>query len=117
MDLMTSDEAWMREALALAQKAEAQDEVPVGAILVQDNTILGQGWNRPIHSHDPTAHAEIQAIRNAGSNSGNYRLPGTTLYVTLEPCTMCAGSWTCCPPVMRCCSLLPPAERTLWSKA
>ena len=82
----------MHEALLLARKAAAQDEVPVGAILIQDNAIIGQGWNRPIHGHDPTAHAEIQAIRNAGQNINNYRLPDTTLYVTLEPCTMCAGA-------------------------
>jgi tRNA(adenine34) deaminase len=92
MQSMPMDETWMHAALALAKKAEAEDEVPVGAVLVQDNAIIGQGWNRPIHSHDPTAHAEIQAIRNAGISCGNYRLPGTTLYVTLEPCTMCAGA-------------------------
>ncbi len=88
----TIDESWMRAALDLAQQAEAEDEVPVGAVLVQDNQIIGQGWNRPIHAHDPSAHAEIQAIRNAGQGQTNYRLPGTTLYVTLEPCTMCAGA-------------------------
>jgi tRNA(adenine34) deaminase len=92
MHSMHKDETWMHAALALAQKAAAEDEVPVGAVLVQDNAIIGQGWNRPIHSHDPSAHAEMQAIRDAGHNCGNYRLPGTTLYVTLEPCTMCAGA-------------------------
>jgi len=82
----------MQEALLLAQKAQEEGEVPVGALLVQDNKILGQGWNRPVASHDPSAHAEIQAIRHAGRVVGNYRLPGSTLYVTLEPCTMCAGA-------------------------
>jgi tRNA(adenine34) deaminase len=86
------DKVWMQEALVLARKAEEEGEVPVGAVLVQDNKILGQGWNRPVASHDPSAHAEIQAIRHAGSLVGNYRLPGSTLYVTLEPCTMCAGA-------------------------
>ncbi len=92
MSSMSSDEAWMRKALALAHKAEGEGEVPVGAILVQDDVIIGQGWNRPIHSHDPSAHAEIQALRSGGYHSHNYRLPDTTLYVTLEPCTMCAGA-------------------------
>lgn len=86
------DQYWMQEALTLARKAESEDEVPVGAVLVQDRKVLGQGWNRPVASHDPSAHAEIQAIRHAGKLVSNYRLPGSTLYVTLEPCTMCAGA-------------------------
>lgn len=76
----------------LAQRAATEGEVPVGAILVLDNAVIGEGWNRPIGAHDPTAHAEIQALRDAGQRLGNYRLPGTTLYVTLEPCVMCAGA-------------------------
>lgn len=88
----SDDERWMREAIRFAAKAEAEGEVPVGAILVQDDKIIGEGWNRPIKSNDPSAHAEIRAIRDAAANAGNYRLPGTTLYVTLEPCTMCAGA-------------------------
>ncbi len=86
------DKYWMQQALNLAQKAEAIGEVPVGAILVQDNKIIGQGWNQPITLHDPTAHAEILAIRDAGKRIGNYRLPNTTLYCTLEPCPMCASA-------------------------
>ena len=86
------DKVWMQEALLLAKQAQEEGEVPVGALLVQDNKLLGQGWNRPVASHDPSAHAEIQAIRHAGGIVSNYRLPGSTLYVTLEPCTMCAGA-------------------------
>lgn len=86
------DLRWMRHALALAQRAADEGEVPVGAVLVQDNAIVGEGWNRPIGSHDASAHAEIQALRDAGRRVGNYRLPGTRLYVTLEPCVMCAGA-------------------------
>lgn len=82
----------MRLALNRAQRAASEGEVPVGAILVLDNAIIGEGWNRPIGAHDATAHAEIQALRDAGRRVGNYRLPGTTLYVTLEPCVMCAGA-------------------------
>ncbi len=83
----------MRRALALAQTAEAAGEVPVGAVLVaSDGRVIGEGWNRPIGAHDPTAHAEIVALRAAAHTEGNYRLPGTTLYVTLEPCPMCAGA-------------------------
>ncbi|WP_373509611.1 tRNA adenosine(34) deaminase TadA [Thiocapsa sp.] len=87
-----ADEDRMHRALMLAQRAAAEGEVPVGAILVLDNAVIGEGWNRPIGAHDPTAHAEIQALRDAGQRLGNYRLPGTTLYVTLEPCVMCAGA-------------------------
>jgi tRNA(adenine34) deaminase len=83
----------MRRALELAQSAEGAGEVPVGAVLVaSDGQIMGEGWNRPIGAHDPTAHAEIVALRAAANAAGNYRLPGTTLYVTLEPCPMCAGA-------------------------
>jgi tRNA(adenine34) deaminase len=90
--MIPSDEDWMRRALALARRAAAEGEVPVGAILVQNGGVLGEGWNRPIGEHDPSAHAEIIALREAGRRAGNYRLPGTTLYVTLEPCPMCAGA-------------------------
>jgi tRNA(adenine34) deaminase len=85
-------EIWMRRALALADKAALQGEVPVGAVVVRDGVLLGEGWNQMISSNDPTAHAEIIAMRAAASSAGNYRLPDTTLYVTLEPCTMCAGA-------------------------
>jgi tRNA(adenine34) deaminase len=86
------DAAWMRRALALAARAAHEGEVPVGALVVRDGEILGEGWNRPIAAHDPTAHAEIQALRAAATAVGNYRLPGAELYVTLEPCPMCAGA-------------------------
>ena len=86
------DNQFMSRALELARQAELQGEVPVGAVLVADNRIIGEGWNQPITQHDPSAHAEIMALRNAGQNQENYRLPGTTLYVTLEPCPMCAGA-------------------------
>lgn len=86
------DVDFMRRALALAQDAARAGEVPVGAVLVQDGRIVGEGSNRPIGAHDPSAHAEMIALRQAASNLGNYRLPGTTLYVTLEPCAMCAGA-------------------------
>jgi len=86
------DRRWMAHALMLAQRAAAEGEVPVGAVIVKDDDTVGEGWNRPIGLHDPTAHAEIQAMRNAAENLANYRLPGTTLYVTLEPCPMCAGA-------------------------
>lgn len=82
----------MRRALVLAGWAEVEDEVPVGAVLVAGGEIVAEGWNRPVGRHDATAHAEIEALRNAGRALGNYRLPGTTLYVTLEPCLMCAGA-------------------------
>ena len=83
---------WMRLALALAREAGAAGEVPVGAVLVRDGIVIGEGSNRPIGSTDPTAHAELVAIREAARRVGNYRLPGSTLYVTVEPCTMCAGA-------------------------
>ena len=92
IDPEAADRHWMGRALELARRAQEQGEVPVGAVLVKDDTAVGEGWNRPIGAHDPTAHAEIQALRAAASGLGNYRLPGTTLYVTLEPCVMCAGA-------------------------
>jgi tRNA(adenine34) deaminase len=86
------DRAFMRRALELAKKAEAEGEIPVGAVLVDGGVIAGEGWNRPIAAHDPTAHAEMEAIRQAARALGNYRLAGSHLYVTLEPCAMCAGA-------------------------
>ena len=86
------DEAFMRRALQLAGRAEEEGEVPIGALLVLGSDVVGEGWNRPIAAHDPTAHAEIQAIRAAAQKLGNYRLTGATLYVTLEPCDMCVGA-------------------------
>lgn len=88
----TADEHWMRHALALAGRAEREDdEIPVGAVVVgADGALLGEGWNRNIAEHDPSAHAEIVAMREAGRRLGNHRLVGCTLYVTLEPCAMCA---------------------------
>jgi len=86
------DEYWMRYALSLARRAWEQGEVPVGAVLVQNDRVIGEGWNRPIGQHDPTAHAEIMALRQGGKILENYRLLDTTLYVTLEPCVMCAGA-------------------------
>jgi tRNA(adenine34) deaminase len=87
-----SDKEWMQRAFELAQKAESNDEVPVGAVVVYKDQIIGEGWNQPISSNDPTAHAEIIALRDAANKIGNYRLPDATLYVTLEPCAMCAGA-------------------------
>ena len=86
------DAAMMREALELAGWAAEQGEVPVGAVVVKDGQIIGRGYNSPISSSDPTAHAEIRALRDAASTLANYRLGGCTLYVTLEPCAMCAGA-------------------------
>ena len=83
---------WMRQAMILAQHAESIGEVPVGAVIVKDNELIAEGLNYPIKSNDPTAHAEIVALRAAASKLGNYRLVDTTMYVTLEPCTMCAGA-------------------------
>jgi tRNA(adenine34) deaminase len=87
-----SDEYFMRRALELARQAQAENEVPVGAVVALDGKIVGEGWNRPISANDPTAHAEIQALRAAAGAMKNYRLPGATLYVTLEPCDMCLGA-------------------------
>jgi len=88
----TSDSEFMRRALQLARRAADENEVPVGALVVLDNEIIGEGWNQPIASHDPTAHAEIVALRAAASALGNYRLGSATLYATLEPCAMCMGA-------------------------
>ena len=85
-------ERWMRRALGLADAAAAEGEVPVGAVLVADGEMLGEGYNRPVSTNDATAHAEIVALRSASARAGNYRLPDTTLYVTIEPCTMCVGA-------------------------
>ena len=82
----------MQRALELAKRAQDEGEVPIGAVLVLPDQILGEGWNRPIAAKDPTAHAEIQAMRDAAAKTGNYRLTGATLYVTLEPCDMCVGA-------------------------
>ena len=87
-----NDEFWMRRALQLAERARAEGEVPVGAVLVAGDDCIGEGWNKPVSSHDPSAHAEITALRTGAAQLRNYRLPGTTLYVTLEPCAMCAGA-------------------------
>ena len=87
----SQDRHFMAQALALAEAGAALGEVPVGALLVQDGEVIGRGFNCPISTHDPSAHAEMVAIRDAAKAIGNYRLPGSTLYVTLEPCSMCAG--------------------------
>ena len=88
----SEDIEWMRRALVLADHAARHDEVPVGAVLVRDGVEIGAGWNCPISRNDPTAHAEINALRMAATALGNYRLPDSTLYVTVEPCVMCAGA-------------------------
>lgn len=92
MASISLNEKWMRQALARAEKAQAMGEVPVGAIVVLDNEIIGEGWNQPITSCDPTAHAEMLALRQAATRINNYRLLKATLYITLEPCAMCAGA-------------------------
>lgn len=92
MTAQEQHEYWMSRALALADRAGAAGEVPVGALVVRDGEVLGEGWNQVIATQDPSAHAEIVALRGAAAAAGNYRLPGATLYVTLEPCTMCAGA-------------------------
>lgn len=86
------DKRWMQHALTLAKKAESEGEVPVGAVLVLNNQIIGEGYNQPIKLNDPSSHAEIQALRAGAAAIGNYRILDATLYVTLEPCTMCAGA-------------------------
>lgn len=86
------DRRWMQRAVELAGRALEEGEVPVGAVVVRDGQLIGEGWNRPIAARDASAHAEIQAMRAAGAMLGNYRLGGCTLYVTLEPCAMCAGA-------------------------
>ena len=90
--MTAADERWMRHALVLARRAADLGEVPVGAVVVQGDEAVAEGWNRPIASHDPSAHAEMVAIRAAAAGLRNYRLGGLTLYVTLEPCAMCAGA-------------------------
>lgn len=89
---LEADIKWMRYALGLAQKAQAANEVPVGAVIVRHDELLSEGWNQPIINHDPSAHAEIMALRNAAALTQNYRLNDCTLYVTLEPCAMCVGA-------------------------
>ena len=89
---LTPDERFMRRALEMARRAQADGEVPVGAVLVHEGNILAEGWNRPIAASDPTSHAEIEAMRAGAKALGTYRLTGTTLYVTLEPCAMCAAA-------------------------
>jgi tRNA(adenine34) deaminase len=91
-DWSASDCQWMQLALDLARRAAACGEVPVGAVVVRDGELLGSGHNRPVTTHDPSAHAEIVALRQAAARVGNYRLSGATVYVTLEPCPMCAGA-------------------------
>lgn len=86
------DERWMVRALELAAEAESHGEVPVGAVVVCEGKLVGEGFNQPIRAHDPSAHAEIMALRTAAANVENYRLPGCDLYVTIEPCAMCAGA-------------------------
>lgn len=86
------EQEWMRHALLLARRAGDENEVPVGAVIVCAGELLGEGWNRNIGLNDPSAHAEINALRDAGARLGNYRLPGCTMYVTLEPCAMCVGA-------------------------
>jgi tRNA(adenine34) deaminase len=87
-----TDEDYMRRALELARRAEEEGEVPIGAVVVSGGKIIGEGWNRPIGAADPTAHAEVEAMRSASRAVKNYRLTGATLYVTLEPCDMCVGA-------------------------
>ncbi len=88
----TPDQAYMRRAIELARQAQAAGEVPVGALIVRHGEVIAEGFNRPISTRDPTAHAEMIALRSAATRSDSYRLPGSTLYVTLEPCAMCAGA-------------------------
>lgn len=91
-DASAADERWMREALVEARLAGGRGEVPVGAVVVLDGAVVGRGGNQPIHATDPTAHAEVVALRDAARTAGNYRLTGAALYVTVEPCLMCAGA-------------------------
>ena len=92
MNSLDVDEQFMRMALGLGRQAEVANEVPVGAVIVRNGEVIGRGFNAPISTHDPSAHAEIQALRDASHRIGNYRLTHSTLYVTLEPCAMCAGA-------------------------
>jgi tRNA(adenine34) deaminase len=91
-DWSAEDTVFMRHALGLAERAASLGEVPVGAVVVMNDRVIGEGWNAPIAGHDPCAHAEIKALQQAGQHQNNYRLPGATVYVTLEPCAMCAGA-------------------------
>ena len=91
---MKNDDEWMKKALICADKAYSQGEVPVGAVIVLEDKLIGEGWNQPILSHDATAHAEIMALRSASLKMENYRLAGATMYVTIEPCAMCFGAMT-----------------------
>jgi tRNA(adenine34) deaminase len=91
-DQQARDRYWVGHAITLAKRAQKEGEVPVGAVIVRDDELVSEGWNQPIIGHDPTAHAEIMAIRAAGRVESNYRLPDATLYVTLEPCVMCVGA-------------------------
>lgn len=90
--ILKTDKQFIQHALMLAKKAESEGEVPVGAVIVCDNEIIAEGWNQPIQLHDPSAHAEMMALRKAAQHIKNYRLKNTTLYVTLEPCAMCVGA-------------------------
>ena len=90
--MFENDLHWMRHAIELARQGQESGEVPVGAVIVKDDQVIGEGWNQPISQHDPSAHAEMVALRQAGKTLNNYRLLDTTLYVTLEPCVMCAGA-------------------------
>ena len=92
VDSENDDAFWMLKALEQAKLADELNEVPVGAVIVRDGMIIGAGFNQPISSHDPCAHAEVMALRDAGANEQNYRLPDATLYVTIEPCSMCLGA-------------------------
>lgn len=92
IDQEQQDKVWMSHALMLAERAEKLGEVPVGAVVIHQGNVVGEGWNQPISGHDPTAHAEVMAIRQAAQALGNYRLVDCTLYVTIEPCTMCTGA-------------------------
>jgi len=92
VDKRSADQIFMLEALRLAQRAAEHGEVPVGAVIVKNGQVVGRGFNQPLRSHDPSAHAEICALRDAGQTLQNYRLPECTLYVTIEPCTMCLGA-------------------------
>ncbi len=89
---LSTDEEFLREALSLARRAEEAGEVPVGAVVVIGGRVAGRGWNSPVSRNDPTAHAEVLALREAAAAAGNYRLPEATIYVTVEPCVMCAGA-------------------------
>jgi len=92
MGINEADIRWMQHALTLAEKAKSQNEVPIGAVVILQDEMIGKGWNQPISNNDPTSHAEIIALREAGNNLNNYRLLNSTMYVTLEPCMMCSSA-------------------------